>query len=107
MVNLVSKVNSYPIPRVDYCIDQPDNAMFVSKFDLLKGYWQDLITERAIDICVFVMPISRYRFKVMKNAPSTFTRLRDKLIGSLQKCLVYKYDVVYSDNFDEHVLIIR
>jgi len=35
-VNAVTKSDLYPIPRVEDCIDRID----VSKFDLLKGYWQ-------------------------------------------------------------------
>ena len=36
-VNSVTKTDSYPIPRIDDCIDRIGHAMFVSKFDLLKG----------------------------------------------------------------------
>jgi len=39
-VNLVTKADSYPIPRVEDCIDKVGSSQFVSKFDLLKGYWQ-------------------------------------------------------------------
>jgi len=39
-VNAVTKTDSYPIPRIDDCIDKIGHAKFVSKFDPLKGYWQ-------------------------------------------------------------------
>ena len=39
-INRVSKSDSYLIPRVDDCIDRIGHAKYVSKFDLLKGYWQ-------------------------------------------------------------------
>ena len=38
-VNQCSKTDSYPIPRIDDCIDKFSNAKIVSKFDLWKGYW--------------------------------------------------------------------
>ncbi|XP_071959881.1 uncharacterized protein [Antedon mediterranea] len=37
-VNAKSTTDSYPIPRIDDCIDRVGSAKFVSKFDLLKGY---------------------------------------------------------------------
>ena len=111
-VNSVTKTDSHPIPRVDDCIDQIGHAKYVSKFDMLKGYWQVPLTERAKEISAFVTPDGLYQFKVMafgmKNAPSTFTRLMNKVIGSLPNCVVYIDDVVlYHDTFSEHVQGIR
>lgn len=39
--------DAYPLPRVEDCVDRVGSAQFVSKFDLLKGYWQVPLTERA------------------------------------------------------------
>ena len=49
-VNLFSKTDSYPIPRIDDCIDKIGNAKFVTKLDLLKGYWQVPLMDRAKEI---------------------------------------------------------
>ena len=46
-VNVVTKPDSYHIPRIDDCIDKIGHAKYVTKFDLLKGYWQVPLTERA------------------------------------------------------------
>ena len=43
-VNAVTKSDSYPIPRVDDCIDQRGHAQYISNLDLLKGYWQVPLT---------------------------------------------------------------
>ncbi|XP_068227409.1 uncharacterized protein [Palaemon carinicauda] len=40
-VNAVTRTDSFPIPRVDDCIDRIGKARFISKFDMLKGYWQE------------------------------------------------------------------
>ena len=37
-VNSITKTDTYPIPRVDDCIDKIGCAQYVSKYDLLKGY---------------------------------------------------------------------
>ena len=47
MVNMVTKADAYPIPRIDDCIDNVGNANFITKIDSLKGYWQVELTERA------------------------------------------------------------
>jgi len=38
-VNNVTKSNCFPLPRIEDCIDRIGSSQFVSKFDLLKGYW--------------------------------------------------------------------
>lgn len=39
-VNAVTVPDSYPLPRMEECIDNLGTARFVSKLDLLKGDWQ-------------------------------------------------------------------
>lgn len=46
-VNGVLKPDCPSFPRMEDCIDQVGSAEFVSKFDLLKGYWQVPLSERA------------------------------------------------------------
>ncbi len=46
-VNNITKSDSFPIPRMEDCIDRIGNAKYVTKFDLLKGFWQVPLTERA------------------------------------------------------------
>ncbi|CAC5364330.1 unnamed protein product [Mytilus coruscus] len=83
-VNSVSKSDSYPIPRIDDCIDNIGKAKFVSKFDLLKGYWQVPLTQRAREISAFVTPDGLFQYTVMpfgmKGAPATFQSMINNVI---------------------------
>lgn len=93
---------------MDDCIDQVGSAKFVSKFDLLKGYWQVPLSQRAREIAAFVTPIGLYSYNVMpfglRNAPATFQRLMNLVIGDMQGCAVYLDDVVvYSDTWENHL----
>ncbi|KAK3106890.1 hypothetical protein FSP39_002127 [Pinctada imbricata] len=111
-VNSVTKTDSYPIPRIDDCIDKIGSAKFVSKFDLLKGYWQVPLTERAREISAFATPDGLYQYKVMpfgmKNAPATFQRMIHSLLNHLEGCEAYIDDVIiYSDTWDDHLRIMR
>lgn len=43
-LNSVTKPDSFPLPRMNDCVDQVSSATFVSKLDLLKGYRQVPLT---------------------------------------------------------------
>ena len=55
-VNSVTKSDSFPIPRVEDCIDRIGSSKYLTKFDLLKGFWQVPLTDRAKEISAFVTP---------------------------------------------------
>ena len=82
-VNSVTKTDSFPIPRIDDCIDKVGNSKYVTKFDLLKGFWQVPLTDRAKEVSAFATPNGLYQYKVMpfgmKNSPATFQRLVNTL----------------------------
>ena len=107
-VNGVTKPDSYPLPRMEDCVDRVGAAKFVTKLDLLKGYWQVPLTDRASDISAFVTPDGLYQYTVMpfglRNAPATFQRLMHNVLRGVENCEVYLDDVVaYSDTWPEHM----
>jgi hypothetical protein len=111
-VNCVTKTDSHPIPRIEDCIDRLGKAKYISKFDLLKGYWQVPLTERSKEITAFATPDHLYQFKVMcfglKNAPSSFSRLMCKILTGLDGCTVFIDDVaICSDSWESHLDRIR
>ena len=59
-VNSVTKTDSFPIPRIDDCIGKVGNSKYVTKFDLLKGFWQVSLTDRAKEVSAFATPNSLY-----------------------------------------------
>ena len=97
-VNTVTKTDCYPLPRIDTLIDQVGNARFVTKFDLLKGYWQIPLTERAKEISAFSTGSGLYRYIMMpfgmKNSGATFQRFMDKVVNGLQNTEVYVDDLI-------------
>ena len=64
-VNTITLPDCYPLPRMDDCVDRVGSAMFVTKIDLLKGYWQVPLTPRAKQISAFVTPDAFMHYKVM------------------------------------------
>ena len=111
-VNSVTKTDSFPIPRIDDCIDKVGNSKYVTKFDLLKGFWQVPLTDRAKEVSAYATPNGLYQYKVMpfgmKNSPATFQRLVNNIICGLDGCDAYIDDVIiYSDSWSDHLQRIR
>lgn len=104
----VTKPDSYPLPRMEDCVDRVGNAAFVTKIDLLKGYWQVPLSDRAKEISAFVTPDHFLHYTVMafglRNAPATFQRLVNRVIDGMHNIEAYLDDlVIYSASWSEHV----
>lgn len=111
-LNSVTKSDSFPLPRIEDCIDSVGSAEFVTKIDLLQGYYQVPLTSRAQEVCAFTTSSGLYSYKRMsfglRNAPATFQRLMNLVISGLEGCAVYLDDVVvYSQTWEEHLCQLR
>ena len=111
-VNNLSKKDTFPIPRMDDCIDKIGNSKYITKFDLLKGFWQILLTERTKQISAFVTPDGLYHNKVMpfgmKKSPATFQRLINTIIAGIEHCEAYSDDaIIYNDEWNHYLGTIK
>lgn len=107
-VNSLTKPDSFPLPRLEDCVDRVGSARYVTKLDLLKGYWQVPLTPRASEISAFVTPEHFLQYQVlafgMRNAPATFQRLMQVVLSGVPNCNAYLDDVViYSKTWEDHV----
>ena len=107
-INSVTKTDTFPIPRMDDCIDKVGKAKYVTKFDLLKGFWQVPLTDDVKEMSAFATPEGLYQYKVMpfgmKNSPATFQCLINKVIADLEDCEAYIDDVIiYSETWEQHL----
>ncbi len=112
MVNAVTVPDSYPLPRMEDCVDNLGTAKFGSKLDLLKGYCQVPFTERASQISAFVTPDYFLQYTVMAfsmcNAPATFQRLVNSVLAGVSNCNAYLDDLnVYTTTWEEHIQILE
>ncbi len=113
-VNLATNTHSYLIERNDDYIDNVVKGKCVKKFDLVTGFWQIPLSERAKEISAFVTPDGLYSCTVMpfgmKNAPSTFQRLMNHIVHGLQSChsgICTDDAAISSDTWEEHLVDIR
>ena len=110
-VHSITKTDTFPIPRVDDCIDRIGHVKYVSKFDMLIGYWQVPLREKAKEITAFTIPGGLYRYQVMafglKNAGATFQRLSNEAVDGLEDTDVYgDAIIVYSNDWESHIIAI-
>jgi len=100
MLNDITKKDSYPLPRIDECLDTLAGAKYFCTLDLASGYWQVGMLESDKEKTAFSTKFGLYEFKVMPfglcNAPATFERLTEKILRGMQwtECLVYIDDII-------------
>ena len=110
-VNAVTVPDSFPLPRMEDCVDNLGSAVFVTKLDLLKGYWQVPLSRRASEISAFVTPDHFLQYNVMAfgmcNAPATFQRLVNIVLEGVPNCNAYLDDVIcYTGDWNSHMKLL-
>ena len=117
-LNSVTKLDTYPLPRVDDLLDQLGESRFFSTLDLASGYWQIRVAPGSREKTAFVVPNGFYEFRVMpfglSNAPAVFQRLMQRVLMGLNPqggqafVSVYIDDIlVYSRTLEEHLTHLR
>jgi len=97
-LNDKTRKNTYPLPRIDECIDSFAQARTFTKLDLLSGYWQLRISDVDVPKTAFNTRQGKFEFLVMPfgltNAPATF----QTMMNSILHPYLFKFVVVYLDD---------
>ena len=108
-LNLVTKKDTYCLPRIDACLDAMAGAAWFSTFDLRSSYYQDELEESSKEKTAFICRKGQYQYVRMPmglcNSGATFQRLIDITLTGLSYdiCMTYIDDViVYSRTLGEH-----
>ena len=109
-MNSLTKKDSYPILYIDDTIDKIGGAKYFSAMDLLSRYWQVELPEEEQEKCVIIAQSGLYQPTHMPqglmNAPVTFQRIMDAVMGDLKLLcvLVYLDDInVFLKTFIDHL----
>ncbi|XP_064485140.1 uncharacterized protein LOC135397466 [Ornithodoros turicata] len=112
-LNAVTKNQVYPIPNIEERVEKVSRAKFISTLDLIRGYWQVPMSEKARRYAAFTTPFGTFVPQMLsfglKNAPFCFSRLMDNVLRGAEKYAVpYLDDIaIFSDSWQEHLNHLR
>ena len=113
-VNAVSKRDAYPIPDIQDAFDHLQGSKYFATIDLLSGYWQIGMTDRAKERSSFCTKRGLFQFTRMpfglSGAPSSFCRLMSIVLRDLLWviCLCYLDDIIiYAKTPEELIARLR
>ena len=82
-LNEITVKDSYPIPRMDECIDSLGDAAVFTSLDAYSGYWQVAIKPEDRKKYAFICHSGHFQYVRMPfgltNAPATFQRALDMI----------------------------
>ena len=111
---LVTRKDSYPLPRIDDALDSLAGSKYFTTLDLQSGYHQVAMHPESKDKTAFISHAGLYKFNVVSfgltNAPPNVQGLMSRVLHSLEWkiCLIYIDDIIiFSKTFKEHLLWLR
>lgn len=114
-VNSVSKSDAYPLPYVNYILDNLRDAKYLTSLDLSAAYHQIPLSEDSKEKTAFTVPgkglfhYVRMCFGLV-GASATMQRLMDSLFTAEfdNKVFCYIDDIIIcTSDFDEHIRLLR
>ena len=108
-LNSVTKLDEFPLPRLDDTLDLLPGATYFTTLDLASGYWQVPMEKYSQEKTAFSTHSGLQEFKRIPfglvNVPATIQRLMEAILTVLARgvCHVYLNDLlVFGRTLEEH-----
>lgn len=108
-VNLKTKKDAYPLPRVNTLIERAARAKVVSVLDVSRAFANIPMSPGSRELTAFTTPFGMFEYNYMPmglaNAPSVWQRFIDSILGPISHdfCYAYLDDIlVVSETQEEH-----
>ena len=101
-LNSVTKVDMFPLRRIDNLLDQLGESKYFSTLDLASGFWQIPVHPNSREKTAFVTPNGLFEFRVLSfglcNSPAVFQRLMQRVLMGLNPPEAPGFVSVYIDD---------
>jgi transposase InsO family protein/predicted aspartyl protease len=108
-LNLLTRKDAYPLPRIDELLTRVSRAKFFTKLDIRQAFHRIRMDPASEEYTSFRTRYGTYKCKVLPfglcNGPATYQRyMNDVLIEYLDDFVTAYLDdiLIYSDNFEDH-----
>ena len=109
-LNSVTTIPSYPMPRVDSCIDSLGKSSWFTTLDLRSAFWQVKMADKDAPKTAFITRQGCYEFTRLpfglSGSPLLFQRLADLIFSGLQweQLLVFLDDIIiFANSVESHL----
>ena len=111
-VNPVSKLDSYPIPKIEDLFAMLAKGKLFSKIDLSQAYQQLPLDEESQKFVVINTPKGLFRYTRLpfgiSSAPGIFQRVIETILQGIPNVVVYLDDILITGNSeDDHLLTLK
>ena len=107
-LNAIIQPDPYCMPLVEELIARVREAKYLSKIDLSKGFYQVPLAEEDREKTAFVTTGGKFEFTRipfgLRNAPATFQRLMDVVLGGLEAFAAPHIDdiIIFFNDCEQH-----
>uniref|UniRef100_A0A1Y1NGJ5 RNA-directed DNA polymerase n=1 Tax=Photinus pyralis TaxID=7054 RepID=A0A1Y1NGJ5_PHOPY len=113
-LNQVSERDAYPLPFMSSILSKLGSTKYISSLDIKSAYWQVALDEESKQYTAFTVPgRGLYQFTRLPyglhNAPATFQRLVDVVLGPDLEPFVFCYlddIIIVTPNFEKHLTVL-
>ena len=111
-INAITQFDAEPIPNPDMVINSIGSDRYITKCDLIKGFWQIPMKASSKKYTAFSTEVGLKQFKYMPfgmvNASSVFCRMVRKLLDGIENVESFIDDIIiHNSTWDDHLLTVR